>query len=329
MVRGSWVVAIAVLGGPLGAAAQSHSIRGHVRDTEGAPLAGVEVMVESPRRSTTTDAGGAFRIDSLSEGTRRLLVRRIGYLPMHPRVKVPQPAGDTLVITMLQAAQQLAPIVVMAERGGIRGVVGDTGYHALPGTIVEILGARAYQTTDSTGRFAFNDLKQGHYVMRVSREGYFARLLPIDLTREGQEFSILLEQYRPGVYDWGNTREAAIALPDLSARLAMEPKRTRMTRAELARYGTMPLCEIPRIRSLVGIEPRIIMRGFTWMRNADLCAWSADQIDLVEFGSDPCKESWKSIAEVLGMYCTGNRAVSLYATTPARRPSFVVLWPSG
>ena len=54
-----------------------------------------------------------------------------------------------------------------------------------------------------------------------------------------------------------------------------------------------------------------------------------DVVGLVEFGSDPCKESWKSIAEVLGMYCTGNRAVSLYATTPARRPSFVVLWPSG
>lgn len=314
---------------PAALPAQSHTVRGVVRTTDGVPIPGAEVQLESPRMATTTDALGGFRLENVPEGNRRLLVRRIGFLAMHPRVKVPQAPGDSLVILMLQLAQELAPIVVEAEAPGIRGVVGDTGFRALPGTVVELLGSREYRTTDSTGRFAFQDVRPGHYMLRVSRQGYVGRLLPLELVKRGQEFSILLREHKVGEFDWANSREAAVALPDLSTRLAMEPKRTRMTRADLARYGTMPLCEIPRVRSLVGEAPSIIMRGVHYMRNADFCAWTADQIDLIEFGADPCRESWKSIADVLGVYCGPSRAVSLYAKVPGRRNGYVVLWPGG
>jgi hypothetical protein len=304
-------------------------VRGVVKDTEGAAVPDVEILLESPKHGTRTDAAGRFALDSVPQGERRLLVRRIGYLALKYTITVPQAPADTLRFIMLHLPQQLAAIEVQVERKGIFGVVGDTAYHALPGTLVEILGARIADTTDLQGRFAFEGLKERHFVLRVSRVGYYGRLISVDYTGTGRDFSVFLTEYSKGTFDWANSREAAIALPDLSIRLAMEPRRTRMTREELQRFGTMALCDIPKIRSLIGSTPSIILRGSTWYRNADLCGWSADQLDLVEFGSDPCKEAWKSIADVLGTYCGPQRMTSLYARTPPKRGGYVILWPRG
>ena len=70
---------------------------------------------------------------------------------------------------------------------------------------------------------------------------------------------------------------------------------------------------------MMGEEPNVILRGATWYRNASLCGWNADQIDLLEWGSDPCKEAWKSIADLLGIYCGPQRQSSLYAAAPGSR----------
>jgi len=332
---------LALLALPAGARAlaaqeRTHAIVGVVRDTTGAPLPGIEVLLLSPRRSTTSDPQGRFRLDSVPNGDRHLLVRRIGYLPVHPGVRVPQAEGDTLRVTLLPAPQLLPTLIVDAERPGIRGVVGDSGYHALPGTLVELLGASLADTTDERGRFAFEKLRQGHYVLRVSRVGFVARLLSIDLEKKGQEYSIFLTEYRPGVYDWANTNDAASALSELSTRLAMEPRRNRLTRKELERYGTMSLCEIPRLATLFRDrrgrnrgDPSVLLRGTDWIKNASLCGWSADELDLVEWGEDPCSDASKSIPYRLGVDCGANpgRIISLYATVPALRSAWVALWP--
>ena len=47
-------------------------------------------------------------------------------------------AGASLTITILASPQQLAPVVVEVERPGIYGVVGDTAYRALAGTLVPL-----------------------------------------------------------------------------------------------------------------------------------------------------------------------------------------------
>jgi hypothetical protein len=313
--------------------AQVHSVRGLVRDTDGKPVQGVDVGLENGNRMTQTDAQGGFVLDSLPAGRRRLLVRRVGFLPVRPTITVPQAPDDTLAITILAFVQQLDPVVVEVTRSGISGVVGDTAYRALPGTLVEVIGARSHVYTDSTGRFVFEDLKRGQYVLRISRVGYLARLLPINLEKRGQEYSIFLHEHRPGLQDWANTNEAAGALEDLGIRLAMEPSRYRMTRAELARYGTMALCEIPLLRSQVILrnqaEPNVVLRGTTWLRYVTLCGWSADQLDLIEWGRDPCREAWKSIAAVLRVDCNANpgRIVTFYGTPPAGRGPYVVIWP--
>lgn len=309
---------------------QLHTVRGVVRDIEGAAVPEVEIILESPKRSARTDARGRFTLDSVPEGKRRALVRRIGYLAVHPLLSVPQAPGDTLVVTLLPMPQQLPALLVEVERQGIFGVVGDTGYHALPGTLVEVLGARVADTTDERGRFGFPELKKySHYMLRVSRSGYLARLIAVDLGNRGREYSVLLTEDSEGTFDWAGSREAAFALGDLAIRLAMEPKRTRMTREELQRFGTMALCDIPKIRSIAGSHPSVILRGSSWFRNADLCGWSADQIDLLEFGANPCRESWKSIASVLGTYCGAERRSSLTARRSSGGGGYVVLWPRG
>jgi hypothetical protein len=315
---------------PLMAQRQLHTVRGLVKDTEGAAVAGVEIVLESPRRTTTTGSDGRFALDSVPEGTRRLLARRIGYLAVSPRFEVPQAPGASLEVILLAKPQELAPVVVEVERPGIYGVVGDTAYRALAGTLVEVLGARIADTTDSLGRFSFGELrKDRHYVLRVSKVGYMARLISVDLAKRGQEYSVFLSEYKRGNYDWANSVMAVGALADLSARLAMEPKRNRMTRKELERYGSMAVCDIPRVRSIVGDDPNIIYRGNNWIRQANLCAFNAEDIDLLEWGGDPCRESWKSIAEVLGIYCGPQRQSSLYGTAPGRRKAYVVVWPRG
>ena len=316
-------------------AGQSYLVRGIIRDTQGGAVSGAEVTLESPRRTATSNEQGFFALDEVPSGKRRLQVRRIGYLAVNPTVIVPQLEDDTLKVILMQLPQQLEPIDVVIQRKGIYGVVGDSAYRALPGTLVELLGAGIADTTDSTGRFGFEDLKERHYVLRFSRVGYYGRLISVDHTNRGREFSVFLTEYRRGSFDWANSREAGNALPDLATRLAMEPKRYRMTREELSRYGTMAICEIPRVRSqvyprtrsMMGEEPNILLRGSTWWKNASLCGWNADQIDLLEWGTDPCKEAWKSIADMLGIYCGPQRQSSLYAQTPGLRKPYVVIWP--
>jgi carboxypeptidase family protein len=328
------LVVLALLGAaglakPVAAQRELYTVRGYVKDTEGALVPEVEITLESPRRITRTDSRGYFRLDSIPEGVRRLRARRIGYLAVNPVIVVPHPGKDTLEIIMLQMPQLLDAIEVKVNRKGIYGVVGDSAYRALPGTLVELLGARLADTTDEQGRFAFEEIKDyRHFVLRVSRVGYYGRLISVDHDK-GREFSIFLSEYKQGSFDWANSREAGSALADLATRLAMEPRRTRMTREELTRFGTMALCDIPKVRSIVGRDPSIILRGTTWYRAASLCAWNADQIDLLEWGGDPCKEAWKSIAEVLSVWCgpAPGRIISLYAAPPGRRGGYVVIWP--
>ena len=306
-----------------------HTLVGVVKDTEGEAVADVEVILDVPRRATRTNSAGRFTLDSVPKGDRKILVRRIGFVPLNYSVTVPRAPGDTLRFTMLAVPQMLAPVDVQVERKGIYGVVGDTAYHALPGTLVEILGGRIADTTDAQGRFSFEGLKERQYVLRVSRQGYYGRMISVDYTGKGRDFSVFLTPYTEGSFDWANSPEAGIALPELAIRLALEPKRYRMTREELARYGSMPLCDIPRIRSQVGEDPNVVFRGFTWYRNVDFCSWTADQLDLIEWGSDPCKETWKAIAEVLSVTCGPQRMTALYSTAPSKRKGYVVLWPRG
>lgn len=54
---------------------------GVVRDTTGAPIAGVEVSVQGISRTATTDQSGGFQIGGIPAGTSAVTIRRLGYAP--------------------------------------------------------------------------------------------------------------------------------------------------------------------------------------------------------------------------------------------------------
>jgi hypothetical protein len=56
-------------------------LTGVVRDTTGAPIAGVEVSVQGISRTATTDRDGTFQIGGIPAGTSTVTVRRLGYAP--------------------------------------------------------------------------------------------------------------------------------------------------------------------------------------------------------------------------------------------------------
>jgi hypothetical protein len=254
--------------------------------------------------------------------------RRISYLAVNPVVLVPQLDMRHLRIIAADAASCWRP----SSEGQPQGHLRRGGRHC---TIVRCpepssnSWARGSPIPPMPRALRLRrDQDYRHFVIRVSRVGYYGRHISVDHDK-GRELSIFLSEYKTGSLDWANSREAGGALADLATRLAMEPRRTRMTREELARYGTMALCEIPRIRSQAGRDPpsSCVARPGC---GPTLCAWTADQVDLLEWGGDPCKEAYKSIAQVLSIWCgpsPGRMFPSLYATIPERRPGYVVVWP--
>ena len=100
-----------------------------------------------------------------------------------------------------------------------------------------------------------------------------------------------------------------------------------MTREELARYGSSRLCDIPRIRLR---DPTIIMRGAEIAVGQDPCSRNADELELLEWGQNPCTEAWKSIADLVHAWCGARRPVSFgNATLPSQARPYVVIWPRG
>ena len=56
-------------------------LTGTVRDTTGAPIAGVEVSVQGISRTATTDRSGAFQLTGIPAGTSQVTLRRVGFSP--------------------------------------------------------------------------------------------------------------------------------------------------------------------------------------------------------------------------------------------------------
>ena len=67
-------------------------LTGTVRDTTGAPIAGVEVSVQGTSRTATSDRAGAFQLAGLAVGTTTVTLRRVGFAPQTSIMKLD--AGD-------------------------------------------------------------------------------------------------------------------------------------------------------------------------------------------------------------------------------------------
>ena len=279
------------------------ALRGTVRDPSGIPLQGADIRLGE--RQASTNAEGVFLIDSLKPGEYPITIRRVGYTPLRTRVELP--AGTTArEYTLTQAPVLLPTLVTEGKRTGIYGTVADPEYRAAVGARVQVIGNRGGDVlTDSGGAFAFPEAEQGAYLVRITHPGYLERRLSLELTKgEGRELAVRLT---PGFGKSPSNAEVP-AFQDLRLRLAMGLRRERMTGPGLARWANNLLCEMP-IRA--GGNPAIVVNGIDVHKNMPktfLCFWRADEIELLEFGLDACKEASGTMRLLLRPACGGKAA---------------------
>lgn len=257
------------------------SVLGIVRGVgdSGAPLADAEVLIG--KRQTTTDLKGKFRIDSMPSGQYPITIRHIGYSPIRSRIVVVTWQPTEAEFFMVPAPFLLPEIVVESRRTGIFGVVGDFSYQPIQGAKVEVLGNRGGEAfTDTLGRFAFPNANNGAYLVRVRRSGYQERRVMVEVERDkGRQLGL---QLLSGAGRRASHSEEA-ALFDLGRSLAFDFRRTRMLGPELERYGSMSVCDVPRVRLVVGSEQIGFLNGETKLLPGQLCSWQMDEIGLIQF----------------------------------------------
>jgi hypothetical protein len=96
-------------------AAQQARLTGTVRDTTGAPLAGVEVSVQGISRTATTDRQGAFALGGIPTGTSTVTVRRVGFAPQTTIMKFVDGDNTLGVVVLTRIAQELDTVTTREQ----------------------------------------------------------------------------------------------------------------------------------------------------------------------------------------------------------------------
>jgi hypothetical protein len=154
------------------------SLSGIVRDVTGAPLVDVNVTLLGEAAATRTDSAGRFALRDVPVGGHTTLFRRIGYRSVEYRWVARADAGVQVSVAMTPVPRRLDLVVIEAagasrRRGtsSIGGSVIDSAGVGVGGADVRLLGAGLSTVTDSTGRFEFQLLVAGSYIVRARRHG--------------------------------------------------------------------------------------------------------------------------------------------------------------
>jgi sugar lactone lactonase YvrE len=168
---GSWnedpyLTALAVQA--LGAAAQpppqatTGGVAGHVKDGNGAPLAGATVqLVEAPLNSATSASDGSFALNGISPGTYTLSAMLAGYGSVQRHVTIA--AGSTVDVGTLV----LAPAPLTAS---LSGHVQDSSSNPIANALVTV--GSYFVATDASGNYLLSGLPLGNATILISSSGY-------------------------------------------------------------------------------------------------------------------------------------------------------------
>lgn len=264
--------------------ASPQSLLGTVRENRnrGQGLAGVEVQIDGEAKGTSNDAG-QFRIGNLKSGSHLLFLRRIGYLPIRTSFVIRANEVTVLDFYMDQSPYLLPTIETTVTTHGIYGTVWDSSLVPLKGAIVDVLGFGGEDaTTDQVGHFEFPKAHGGTYMIRVSMPGYGERRTVLEVPKgEGRRIEFRLVKSGRGDHAPGESE----ALWALRRRLALSFRNTRMSPSEIARFGSMRLCDVPKISVLAGEPTTVIVNGVQVLREVSLCSWRMDEVALIEFCS--------------------------------------------
>ena len=176
-------------------------LTGVVHDITGQPLVGIDVSLFGEAAATRTDSTGHFALRDIPPGRHTALFRRIGYRSVEYRWVAEAGREVQVAVTMSPAPRKLERIVVEASgvsrrRGtsSIGGTVSDSSGHTVEGADVRLLGSGLSTVTDSAGRFEFQMLAAGSYIIRVRRLGKKAANAVMQIV-DGDNRGITLKMY--------------------------------------------------------------------------------------------------------------------------------------
>jgi hypothetical protein len=92
------------------------TLAGVVRDSAGAPLSGVQVLLPDAGASATTGGDGRFTLASVPSGTQPLLVEHIGFLPVRMAVDLRGGHAESIEVKLSEKIPVLAKVNVEARK---------------------------------------------------------------------------------------------------------------------------------------------------------------------------------------------------------------------
>lgn len=157
-------------------------IRGVVVDDGGKPIESAEVLLIQRRLRVRTSVDGAFFFDRLEDGKYNVEVRHIGYRPVTAKATVKDGTANVR-LSMTRAPFSLPSVITMANRGGLSGVIADTGFRPLRGVKVSIQGARVLMETDSAGTF-YAPVEPGRYLVVLRGKGFARQIISVTVPKD-------------------------------------------------------------------------------------------------------------------------------------------------
>lgn len=167
-------------------------ITGTVRqDDTKRPLAGVEVLMEKPKRQTVTDAEGRFVFDGVPKGDRVLLFRSVGFRPIRYGLRVGEADTVRADALLVGFAVVLDPIKVNAPASNTRLMGIDDRVRLGVGVFVdsaELRRSEAVRLGDLIGRqpgLQVDRTRTGSFAMGVGQVGPFGEKCPMSIIVDG------------------------------------------------------------------------------------------------------------------------------------------------
>ena len=259
--------------------APGRTIIGVVLDTADNVLDSAEVFVASLRRSTAADTAGRFRFNDVKPGEYLVAARRLGYYPQTRTVTVTSDSGGVARFVLVPYVRGLAPVVSSARRGGLSGVVGDTGWAAIRSVEITEVTGLGRAVTDSMGAF-YLDLRPGKHMVRFQREGFASQLLSVNIPKDsGRRMMVFLKPTTRG-----ESVRSENAIFDMGMRLSRRSAAfaTLLTREEISKGPWTELHQIAQSYSNGMMHPNCLAwidggpkREYVW-------AIRASEIEAVE-----------------------------------------------
>lgn len=170
------------------ASAGPGTVSGVVTNQSGQPIENADVLLYQLQQRVRTNSNGVFRFDNVKSGKYTVEARGIGYKMSSKGITV-KDSGAVVSFKLERTAFALPSVLTTADRLGLSGVIADSGYHALGGVHVDVIGANASAESDSAGAF-FVPLNPGHYLVELRKSGFARQLVGVTVPpNEGRKLA--------------------------------------------------------------------------------------------------------------------------------------------